>query len=90
MGLHQMPYGPSRENPSRVSTGTLELLGQRAVVSRREELDLDDVVIDSRAMWETANDAELEDAVDAARNTRIVIMNPPFTNRANMGEKFPA
>ena len=90
MGLFQMPYGPGRENPGRVSTGTLELLGQKAVVSRREELDLDDDVIDSRAMWETANDAELEDAGDAARNARIVIMNPPFTNRANMGEKFPA
>ena len=90
MGLHQMPYGPGRDNPGRVSAGTLELLGQKAVVSRRDELDLDDDAIDSRAMWETANDAELEDAVDAARNTRIVIMNPPFTNRANMGEKFPA
>ena len=40
-------------------------------------------------MWDTANDVELEDAVDAVRNARIVIMNPPFTNRAKMGEKFP-
>ena len=90
MGLHQMPYGPGRDNPGRVSAGTLELLGQRAVVSRRNEFDLDDDVIDSRTMWETANDAELEDAVDAARNARIVIMNPPYTNRTKIGEKFPA
>ena len=90
MGLHQMPYGPSRDNPGRVSTGTLELLGQKAIVSRRDQLDLDDDAIDSHAMWETADDPEIEDAVDAARNARIVIMNPPFTNRANMGEKFPA
>ena len=34
MGLHQMPYGPSRDNPSRVSAGTLELLGQKAIVAR--------------------------------------------------------
>ena len=34
-------------------------------------------------------DAELEDAVDAVDNAQIVIMNPPFTNRASMGEKFP-
>ena len=89
MGLHQMPYGPSRDNPGRVSTGTLELLGQKAIVSRRDELDLDDDAIESRAMWDAASDAELEDAVDAARNARIVIMNPPFTNRSKMGEKFP-
>ena len=89
MGLHQMPYGPGRDNPSRVSAGTLELLGQRAVVSRRDELDLGDDVIDSRAMWDAAGDAELEDAIDAARNARIVIMNPPYTARTRMGEKFP-
>ena len=90
MGLHQMPYGPGRDNPGRVSTGTLELLGQKAVVSRRDELDLGDDVIDSQTMWETANVAELEDAVDAARHARIVIMNPPYTNRTKIGEKFPA
>ena len=32
---------------------------------------------------------ELEGVVDAAKDARIVIMNPPFTNRAKMGEKFP-
>ena len=32
----------------------------------------------------------MEDAVDAVRDgVRIVIMNPPFTNRSKMGEKFP-
>ena len=42
MGLHQMPYGPSSDDPDRVSVGTLELLGQRAVVARPSELDLGD------------------------------------------------
>ncbi len=87
MGLHQMPYGP--DNSGRVSVGTLELLGQRSIVSRRGELDLGDDAIGSQATWASADDTELEDAVDAARDARIVIMNPPFTNRANMGEKFP-
>ena len=88
MGLHQMPYGP--DNSGRVSVGTLELLGQQSIVSRRGELDLgDDVAIGSEATWASADDTDLEDAVDAARDARIVIMNPPFTNRANMGEKFP-
>ncbi len=90
MGLHQMPYGPDRENPGRVSVGTLELLGQRSVVSRRSELDLGDDAIGSQATWMSTDYSDLEDAVDAARNARIVIMNPPFTNRAKMGEKFPA
>ncbi len=31
---------------------------------------------------------EMEDAVAAAGDARIVIMNPPFTNRTKMGEKF--
>ncbi|MXW45478.1 MAG: hypothetical protein F4109_07275 [Gammaproteobacteria bacterium] len=89
MSLHLMPYGPDKHAPDQVRAGTLELLGQRAVVKRPNELDLDDDAIDSRATWETTDDTELEDAVDAVKNTRIVIMNPPFTNRANMGEKFP-
>ena len=89
MGLHLMPYGPDRHAPDRVYAGTLELLGQRAVVQRPNELDLGDDVIGSQATWGTADDAELEDAVDAVKDARIIIMNPPFTNRAKMGEKFP-
>ena len=85
MGLHLMPYGPDKYDPAKVSAGTLELLGQKAIVSQRTELDLADDDISSQTIW---GDAELEDAVDAARNVRIVIMNPPFTNRVNMGQKF--
>jgi len=88
MGLHLMPYGPDKHAPDRVHAGTLELLGQRAVVQRPDELDFEDDAISSQATWEATDDAELEDAVEAVKNTRIVIMNPPFTNRANMGEKF--
>ena len=90
MGLHLMPYGPDRHAPDRVYAGTLELLGQRAVVRRPNELDLGDDAIGSQATWETTDDAELEDAVDAVKDARIIIMNPPFTNRSKMGEKFPA
>ena len=90
MGLHLMPYGPDRHAPDRVYAGTLELLGQRAVVRRPNEMDLGDDAIGSKATWEATDDSELEDAVDAAKDARIVIMNPPFTNRSNMGEKFPA
>ena len=89
MGLHKMPYGPQADNPGRVAAGTLELLGQQAIVPRRGAMDLGDDQIQSRAVWNPGDDAELEDAVAAVKDARIVIMNPPFTNRAKVGEKFP-
>ena len=89
MGLYLMPYGPSQDDPARVSAGTLELLGQKEIVKRDGELDIPDTAIGSQSVWGHSDDADLEDAVGAARNTRIIIMNPPFTNRSNIGEKFP-
>ena len=89
MGLHLMPYGPDRRAPAKISSGSLELLGQKAIVQQRTELAFADDAIASQTIWDPTADAELEDAVDAARNARIVIMNPPFTYRAKMGEKFP-
>ncbi len=89
MGLRLMPYGPSPHDSARVFTGTLELLGQRELLPRVGELDLPDEAIKSKQVWDPRDDVELEDAVDAAKDARIVIMNPPFTNRAKMGEKFP-
>ena len=89
MGLHLMPYGPSQHDPKRVSAGTLELLGQKDIIPRVNELGLADDAIASQSVWDPLDDAELEDSVDAVKNARIVIMNPPFTRRARMGEKFP-
>ena len=89
MGLHLMPYGHQAENPAQVSAGSLELLGQKAIVSRNRELNLADAEIASQAVWNQHNDALLEGPVDAARDARIVIMNPPFTSREKMGKKFP-
>ena len=89
MGLHLMPYGPHQDYPKRVSIGTLELLGQKAVIPRERELGYADDDIASHLTWSPADDTELEDAVSAVKDARVVIMNPPFTNRAKMGEKFP-
>ena len=83
-----MPYGPQPDNPAQVSAGTLELLGQKAIVSRDAELGLADDRIASQSVWNQRDDAELENAVEAVKDARIIIMNPPFTNRAKMGEKF--
>ena len=89
MGLHLMPYGPSPDDPTRVAAGTLELLGQKAIVPRDTELNLADDKIGSQIVWNQQDDAELEDAVNAVKDARIVIMNPPFSSRSKMGEKFP-
>ena len=90
MGLHLMPYGPDKHDPTRIGVGTLELLGQQAIVPQTNALGLPDAAIGSRAVWDPSDDAELEDAVDSVQDARIVIMNPPFTDRTKMGEKFPA
>ena len=90
MGLHRMPYGPDASDPTKISAGTLELLSQREIVPRNGELDLPDDRIASQEVWTQGGEA-MEDAVDAIKDgVGIVIMNPPFTNRSKMGEKFPA
>ena len=89
MGLHLMPYGPHRDDPTRISVGTLELLGQKAIIPRDGQFDVPDDRIASQVTWSPSDDTELEDAVSAVKDARIVIMNPPFSNRAKMGEKFP-
>ena len=88
MGLYLMPYGPHQDYKKRVSVGTLELLGQSAVIPRDNDLGLDDDIA-AQATWGQSDDAELEDAVSAVKDVRIVIVNPPFTSRKKMGEKFP-
>ena len=89
MGLHRMPYGPDASDPTKVSAGTLELLGQKEIVERRGELNLPDDRIASEEVWTQGGEA-MEDAVDAVKDgVGIVIMNPPFTERVRMGEKFP-
>ena len=95
MGLHLMPYGDADPRTGRLgSAGSLELLGQRKFLERPGELSFDSEIggeIGSQRLAlsdDLSDDAELEDAVDAALGCRIVTMNPPFTNRAKMGEKF--
>ena len=87
IGLHLMRYGPQEDGA--MKAGTLELLGHKAIVPRDKELGLADDPIQSQSVWNQKDDAELEDAVAAAKDARVVIMNPPFTNRSKMGEKFP-
>ena len=91
MGLHRMDYGTDPQT-GHTAAGSLELLTQSRVLDRNGELDLGDAQIGAKRL-ETGPDIDdnpdLEDAVDAATNAKIVIMNPPFTSREKMGEKFP-
>ena len=86
MGLHEMPYGPTKADASRVAAGTLELILQNEIVNRNE-IGLGDENLRTQKIW-VSDDAKTEDLVAELRDTRIVIMNPPFTNRTKMGEKF--
>ena len=87
MGLHLMPYGPE-EGISHMPVGTLDLLGQKSLIPRPSELGYEEDRIQSQAVGYQPSAVEIEDALDAVKDTRIVIMNPPFTNRINMGKKF--
>lgn len=95
MQLHQMPYG--NDSDLGITVGTLELFGQKAILPRHD-LGFDDERLGARQMLlggeedRSAKDeqleTELEKAVEAVKDVRIVIMNPPFTNRTKMGERF--
>ena len=87
MGLHKMPYGP-QPNMTQVPVGTLELLEQKDLAPRLGELGYQDNRILSQAVG-YQYDPDIEDALGAVKDARIVIMNPPFTSRDKMGEKFP-
>ncbi len=88
MGLHLMPYGHDASSPWKVPVGTLELIGQRSIVPKGNDLFREDRVAESNIVWDQPNDSVFEDAVEAVKDASIVIMNPPFTNRSKMGEKF--
>ena len=88
MGLYCMPYGPTKNGS--VAVGSLELLGQNKILPKHELYDDDERLnkLESDRVL-LSDDPLLEDPVKAVKDVRIVIMNPPFTNRAKMGEKFP-
>jgi len=87
-GLHRMDYGPKEHGG--VAVGSLELLGHSAIIPRREELDLDyeHSIKSDRIQLSESEESLLDDPVKAVKGARLVVMNPPFTNRNKMGEKF--
>ena len=85
MGLHQMPYGLKE---GRIGAGSLELLAQRKVIGKGDELDLGDQEVGSERLKMAKDDPTLEGTVDDVLGARVVIMNPPYTDRKKMGEKL--
>ncbi|MCY4195034.1 MAG: hypothetical protein OXF04_12225, partial [bacterium] len=89
MGLHQMPYGPQPDGSA--AAGTLELLARREVLDSGRLFDdaaASTTVKTGAERYSVLQGPEMDDAADAALRARIVIMNPPFTNRTKAGEKF--
>ncbi len=89
MGLHQMPYGP--RSGGDVAVGSLELLGQSAILPRLDDLhpEYEPRLESKRVHLAEKDDPLLEDSVKAVKGVRLLVMNPPFTNRTKMGEKYP-
>ncbi len=86
-----MDYGPTEDGT--VAVGSLELLGQNAIVRRQHEWDHDydslNQLESSKVGLSKGDDPLLEAPVEAVKNVRLVVMNPPFTNRSKQGEKYP-
>ena len=82
-----MPYGPQPDGIS--AAGTLELLARSEIIASGRLFD--DAAESSRietGAEQSLEGPEMDDAATAAANARVVIMNPPFSNRSKVGEKF--
>lgn len=97
INLTKMPYGLPRSGEGdgsfRIASGTLELLGQQEILRNVNQFDLpsEELQAERIQMADRVADKKnplLEDTIQSVKNVRIVIMNPPFTNRIKMGEKF--
>ena len=88
MGLCRMPYGRTDDPMVPIAAGTLELLAEEDVIPQ-QQTELFGRAASGAAVRLSLGDPVVEDAAKAAMGARIVIMNPPFTERVRMGEKFP-
>ena len=93
MGLYLMPYGPTDDAVVPTAAGTLEFLAEEAVLPRQDRQFLLGAAQGTALQMNTGapgalGDPEVGRAAEAALGARIAIMNPPFTNRSNMGDKF--
>ena len=88
MGLYRMPYGPTGDPMVPIAAGTLELIAEDEVVPRFDP-EMFASAAQGSAVKAGLDDPEVQRAARAAIGARIAIMNPPFTERERMGQKFP-
>ncbi len=88
MGLYLMPYGPTGDSMVPIAAGTLELIAEDEVVPPFDP-EMFASAAQGSSVKASLGDPEVERAAQAAMGARIAIMNPPFTERERMGEKFP-
>ncbi|WP_420437843.1 DEAD/DEAH box helicase family protein [Candidatus Poriferisodalis sp.] len=88
MGLYEMPYGPTGDPMVPIAAGTLELLAEDEVVPRSDP-EMFANSAQGSAVKASLGDPEVERAARTAIGARIAIMNPPFSERERMGQKFP-
>ena len=82
-----MPYGPQPDGLP--AAGTLELLARSEIVnSGRLFDDAAESSTIATGAEQPLDGPEMDDAADAASSARIIVINPPFTNRTKAGEKF--
>ena len=88
MGLYRMPYGPTGDPVVPTAAGTLELLADDEILPK-EQTEMFASGGEGSVVRASLDDSEVEQAAKAAAGARIAIMNPPFTERERMGQKFP-
>ena len=88
MGLHLMPYG--RQDDGAVAAGTLELLARSEIVRSGRLFDdaAESETLQTGLEGEAVEGPDMDDAAEGAVGARLVVINPPFTNRSKCGEKF--
>ncbi|WP_419917836.1 hypothetical protein [Candidatus Poriferisocius sp.] len=87
MGLYRMPYGPTGDSMVPIAAGTLELIAEDEVVPKLQT-EMFAGAAQGEAVRHNLEDPEVQRAAKAAMGARIVIINPPFTERTRMGKKF--
>jgi len=90
MGLHRMPYGPQEDGTVRV--GSVELLGHSDILPHQGEWEhgydsLNPISSDDMQMGHE-DDPILEDVIRSVKDVQLIIMNPPYTKKANLAKKF--
>ena len=93
MGLYLIPYGPTGDAVVPNAAGTLEFLAEAAVVPHQDRQFLVGATYGTALQMnlgapKALGDPDVGKAAASATGARIAIMNPPFTNRSNMGDKF--